>query len=172
MRAVCKRSLGGLHFHKGLDSSLNLISPLEDKTMLKKLLSLTSVVLLLHAANAMPIPVYAQAGQGERRIEKIKANVEKRVGKKSRVTVKLQDGSKLKGRITQAGEDSFTLTDSKTGQTSTLSYKDVTEVKGQGLSLGAKIAIGVGIAVVALVIIIAVGISTFDLGDGPIIGGL
>jgi hypothetical protein len=141
--------------------------------MSKKLLSLTLMVLLLHAVNATTVMAHAQAGQGERRVEKIKADVAKRVGKKNRVTVKLQDGSKLKGRITQAGEDSFTLTDSKTGQTSTLAYRDVTKVEGHGLSLGAKIALGVGIAVVVFVIVVAVGIATSGgLGSGPIIGGL
>jgi hypothetical protein len=140
--------------------------------MLKKLLSLALVVLLLHAVNAMPVLAFAQVGQGERRVEKVKADVARRVGKKSRVTVKLQDGSKLKGRITQAGEDSFTLTDSKTGQTSTLAYRDVTKVEGQGISLAAKIAIGVGIAVVLFVVVVAVGISASGFGSGPIIGGL
>jgi Flp pilus assembly protein TadB len=141
--------------------------------MSKKLLSLTLVGLLLHAVNAAPVMAFAQAGQGERRIEKIKADVAKRVGKKNRVTVKLQDGSKLKGRITQAGEDSFKLTDAKTGQTSTLAYRDVTKVEGQGISLAAKIALGVGIAVVAFVVIVAIGItSSGGLGSGPIIGGL
>jgi len=141
--------------------------------MLKKLLSLILVALLLHAVNATPVMASVQAGQGERRVEKVKADVAKRVGKKNRVTVKLQDGSKLKGRITQAGEDSFTLTDSKTGQTSTLAYRDVTKVEGQGLSLAAKIALGVGIAVVAFVVIVAIGItSSGGFGSGPIIGGL
>jgi hypothetical protein len=140
--------------------------------MLKRLLSLTLVALLLHTANVMPVMAFAQAGQGERRVEKIKADVAKRVGKKSRVTIKLQDGSKLKGHVTQAGEDSFTLIDSKTGQTSTLAYRDVTEVKVQGLSLTAKILIGVGIAVVVFVIVVAVGITSSGLGSGPIIGGL
>lgn len=140
--------------------------------MLKKLLSLTLAVLLLHDVNAMPVMAFAQAGQEERRVEKVKADVARKVGKKSRVTVKLQDGSKLKGQITQAGENSFTLTDTKTGQTSTLAYTDVTKVRGPGISLGAKIAIVVGIAVVAFVLIVAIGITTSGLGSGPIVGGL
>jgi sRNA-binding regulator protein Hfq len=141
--------------------------------MLKRLLSTASIFLLLHAAMAGPIRAFAQTGQADARVEKVKASVAKRAGKKSRVTVKLQDGSKLKGNITQAGEDSFTLTDAETGQTRTLVYRDVAEVKGQGLSMSTKILIGVGIAVGVLVIIIAVGIANFDgFGDGPVIGGL
>jgi hypothetical protein len=70
-------------------------------------------------------------------------------------------------------KDSFTLTDSKTAQTRTLAYRDVAEVKGQGLSLSTKILIGVGIGIGVLVIIVAIGIANFDgFGDGPVIGGL
>ncbi|MDQ5846081.1 MAG: hypothetical protein M3539_12400 [Acidobacteriota bacterium] len=71
-----------------------------------------------------------------------------------RVTVKLNDGAKLKGYISAAGEDSFTLTDSKTGQTRTLAYSDVAQVKKPGgFSLAAKIGIGLGIAVGVLAIL-------------------
>lgn len=141
--------------------------------MLKRILPLILVVLLLHVANARLVVASTQAGQGEqRRVAKVKADVAKRVGKKSRVTVKLQDGSKLKGNITQAGEDSFTLTDSKTGQTRTLAYSDVTQVKGQGLSLTAKILIGVGIGVGVLVILFLIGRAGFEPFRGGIGGGL
>jgi hypothetical protein len=140
--------------------------------MLKRLLSLTLVFLLFYVANAAPIATSARAGQGKLSIDKVKADVVKRAGKKSRVTVKLQDGTKLKGNISQAGEDSFTLTDSKTGQSRTLAYTEVAQVKGQGLSTLAKVAIITGIGLGVLIIVVAIGIATFDLGDGPIVGGL
>jgi len=140
--------------------------------MLKKVLSFGLAVLLLHTMQPMHIVAYAQAGQGKQSVDKVKAAVAKRVGKKARVTVKLQDGTKLKGSITQAGDDSFTLSDSKTGQTRTLAYTDVSEVKGQGMSTTTKILIIAGIALGVLIIIVAVGVATFDLGNGPIIGGL
>ena len=126
---------------------------------MKRLITFSLAALLLHAANAMPIVVVAQASQGDSVVERVKADVAKRgVGKKARVTVKLQDGSKLKGYISQAGEDSFTLTDSKTGQTRTLAYGDVTQVKKQGgLSLVAKIGIALGIAVGALALLYGIG---------------
>jgi hypothetical protein len=165
-------AFGACRFCDCLDSSRNHLSPLEEKLMLKRILSFILAALMLHAAQPMPSLVCAQAGQVEQHVEKVKAAVAKRVGKKARVTVKLQDGSKLKGQISQAVEDSFTLTDSKTGQTRTLNYRDVNEVKGQGLSTLAKVGIVVGIAVVVLVIVVAVSISNFDLGNGPIIGGL
>src|SRR5258708_306779 len=101
--------------------------------MLKKIISLSLAALLFHAFNAMPANAVAQTSQKESCVEKVKADVAKRgVGEKARVTVKLQDGSKLKGYISQAGADSFALTDSKTGQTTTLAYRDVIQVKKQG----------------------------------------
>jgi hypothetical protein len=130
--------------------------------MLKKLLSLSLVILLLPAVNA--VSILAQKGQVDSPVEKIKANVAKRgVGKKARVTVKLRDGSKPKGYISQAGEESFTLTDSKSGQSKTLAYVDVLQVKGQGgLSLGAKLAIAAGITVGALALLYGIA-----CGDDP-----
>ncbi|HEX5707654.1 MAG TPA: hypothetical protein VFX96_10185 [Pyrinomonadaceae bacterium] len=127
--------------------------------MLKRLLSCGLVALLLHAADSMPILAFARADQRPPPVEKVKADVAKRgTGKKARVKVKLQDGSKLKGYISQAEEDSFTLTDSKTGQTRTLTYREVTEVKKQGgLSLTAKIGIGLGIAAGGLALLYAIG---------------
>jgi hypothetical protein len=117
------------------------------------------MVLLLHAVNAMPFLAVAKTGQGEQRIEKVKADVARRgTGEKARVKVKLQDGSNLKGYISQAGDDSFTLTDSKTGQATTLAYRDVAQVKKPGgLSMGAKIGIGLGIAVGALGLVYVIG---------------
>lgn len=130
--------------------------------MLKRLLRFTLVVLLLHAANVMPLLAFAEAGQEKLAVEKVKADVAKRAGKKGRVTVNLQDGSKLKGQISQAGEDSFTLTDSKTGQSRTLAYREVTQVKGAGgLSILAKIGIGIGIAFGALAIVYATNCEGF-----------
>jgi hypothetical protein len=110
-------------------------------------LTLSLLLVLVHAANGMPNLAMGQTGDGERRVQKVKADVAKRgTGEKARVTVELQDGSKLKGYISQAGEDSFTLTDAKSGQARVLAYTDVNRVKGRGgLSLGAKIGIGVAI---------------------------
>ena len=127
--------------------------------MLKRLVSLGIAALLLHAADVMPPPSLARTTQGEQKAARVKADVAKRgTGEKARVVVKLQDGSKLKGYVSQAGDDSFTLTDTKSGQTRTLSYSDVAQVKKPGgLPLGAKIGIGMGALVGVLALVYVAG---------------
>jgi sRNA-binding regulator protein Hfq len=113
--------------------------------------------------------IFAQS-KTDKTAEKIKADVSKRLAKgKSKVAVKLKNGTKLKGYISRAGEDSFELTNYKTNQTSTIAYDDVAKVKGQGLSSGAKIAIGVGVAAgVVLLILTRPGGNPFPDGFCPL----
>lgn len=60
--------------------------------------------------------------------------------------------------------DSFTLSDSKTGQVRTL-VAMLPKVKKQGgLSLAAKIGTGAGIAVGALALVFAIGCAVNDYG--------
>ena len=83
---------------------------------------------------------------------KAKAEVVDRLNKKeTRVKVKLRNGSEVKGRITQSSDNSFTLTDEKTGNRSDIAYSDVVNVEGRGMSKKKKtfIAIGAGAAVFA-----------------------
>ena len=86
---------------------------------------------------------------------KVKAQVAKRgVGEKARIKVELRDKKEVKGYVSQAGDDAFVVADAKTGASTTVSYRDVAEVKGKGLPLAAKIGIGVGIGVVVLAIVV------------------
>ena len=126
--------------------------------MWKKLFSIALVVLLCHAGDSLLIRKVG-AGQGGSVSDKVKTFVAQRgTGPKAKVTVKLKDNTKLKGYISDAGNDSFTLSDSKTGQARTLAYSDVAEVKKPGgMSLVAKIGIGVGIFVGALALLYAIG---------------
>ena len=78
-------------------------------------------------------------------VVRIKTDIAKRLrNEKTNVTVRLRNGSELKGRITQAAENMFTLKE-KTGTQRDISYTDVTKVKGRGLSKGAKFGILTGI---------------------------
>jgi len=85
---------------------------------------------------------------------KTKAEVVNRLNKKeTRVKVKLRNGSEVKGRITQSADNSFTLTDEKSGAKSDIVYTDVLNIEGRGMSKTKKtlIAVGIGAAIFAAV---------------------
>jgi hypothetical protein len=121
--------------------------------MWKRCLSIALTVALFQVS-VMPVFAIPQAQEEVRQVAKVKADIAKRgVGEKAKVRVKLHNRTELQGYISQAGEDSFTLTDSKTGQKTTVAYLDIQDVKGEGLSKGAKIAIWVSVGGVAAVLI-------------------
>ena len=129
--------------------------------MLTKVLSFVLAALLIAAPGVVSAKV---KGDGAPPVEEIKAKVVKRgTGEKARVNVKLMDGTKLKGYISEAGEDSFVLTDAKTKQTTKLAYTEVKQVKGRGLSRAAKIGIGVGIGVGAAAVVVGLAFRNFEI---------
>lgn len=95
----------------------------------------------------------AQAGK-DSEVERARARVQKiGVGREARVEVKLRDKSKVKGYVSAAGEDSFTVADSQTGASQTIAYADVTEVKKQGNGLSTRTLVIIGAAAVAAIIV-------------------
>ncbi len=131
--------------------------------MIKKCLSVALLGLTLLFTNLQLINAQTNAGNNAAAVEKIKANVTRRgTGEKARVNVKMLNGTKMKGFISQADEDSFTLTDSKTKQTTTLAYSDVAQVKKQGLSTTSKILIGVGVGVAVTAVVVAVAFRNLE----------
>jgi hypothetical protein len=123
--------------------------------MLKKSIAVIfSLTLLLTATNFQS--THAQTGVEAQRAEKARASVAKRgTGKDARVEVTLLNNTKLKGYIGDAGNDSFTLVDRKTGASQTVAYADVSQVKKAGGGLSTKTLIILG-AVAAGVIITAI----------------
>lgn len=75
-------------------------------------------------------------------------------GKDARVEVRLRDNTKVKGYVSRAEEDSFTVTDSRTGVSRTVAYNDVTKVskQGNGFSTMTKVLIGAAVVVGAVVV--------------------
>src|SRR4051812_49938748 len=79
----------------------------------------------------------AQTRDQSQPAEQARARVQKiGVGRDARVEVKLRDNTKLKGYVSAAAGDSFTVTDAKTGAARTVDYAEVARVKkpGGGLS--------------------------------------
>ncbi len=121
--------------------------------MIKQYLSIVLIGLLAFSANTSLI--FGQNKTAD--AEKIKADVMKRgTNEKKSVRVKMLNGTKLKGYISQIGEDSFTLTDSKTKQPTVIAYRDAAKVEGRGLAGGAKIGIIVAAAAGATLLVLYV----------------
>jgi len=132
---------------------------------MKKYISIILVVAIIILATGVRALAQNTPKDPVQRAQKIKAKVAKLgTGPKAKATVKLNTGEKLKGYISSAGENDFAITDKKAGQTKTLAYTDVDEIKKPGLSKGTKIALVVGIAAVATAAILAVAI-THSLGN-------
>lgn len=121
--------------------------------MMKKNLALLIIGFLFFGANSTII--FAQTNTKDAsKAEKIKAEILKRgTSEKKRVKIKMSDGKRLKGFISETGADSFTLKDSKTKQTTIIAYSDVEEVSS-GWSKGAKIGLIVGIGAAATLTIL------------------
>ena len=97
--------------------------------------------------------VLAQTANDTQATEKIRAKVQKiGVGSRARVEVKLRDNTQLKGYISAAEQDSFTVTDSKTGSIRTVPYGDASSVKKAGSGLSSKSWIILGATVVGALV--------------------
>jgi hypothetical protein len=86
-------------------------------------------------------------------IEKMRSQVAKMgVGGNARVEVKLRDNTQLKGYISDADQDSFTVVDNKTGASKTVSYADTQTVKKAGGGVSAKTWIILGAAAIGAIV--------------------
>ena len=96
-------------------------------------------------------------------VVKIKTDVARRIRtEQTLVTVRLRNGSELKGRITQAAENMFTLKEKNSGAHRDIAYEDVTKVKGNGLSKGAKFGILTALVSGAVIIGALISLKRFD----------
>ena len=126
--------------------------------MIKKYSSITLICLLLVTANFSLITAQTQTDKTASSIAKVKAAVLKRkTGKNKRVQVIMQNESELRGYISQTGEESFELTDSKTKQSRSIFYRDVKKVRGTGLSktVITSLAVVGTVAAVVLYVVLA-----------------
>jgi hypothetical protein len=112
----------------------------------------------------------ANAQTNDPAAEKVKTDVHKR-GQGKKVVVTLENGSRLKGHISQILDDSFDLKETAIGPPTTIPYADVVKVKKPGLSKTKLTLIGVGAAVVVLAVFVKAnsGLSgnICPLGCGP-----
>ncbi len=121
--------------------------------MFKKILSFALIVLLLNIGISSAYAVGSKEEKEARFAEKVKAGIAKLgTGTEARIEVKLKNKTKLKGYISEAGADSFTVVDEKSGAATQVAYPQVKQVKGNNLSEGVKIAIALGALAAALIV--------------------
>lgn len=125
--------------------------------MFKKSFAIVLACLLVQMLCVQPATAKSKEEKQAQLAQRVKTEISKLgVGQDARVEVKLQDRTKLAGYISEVKDDSFVLTNARTGAATPVAYADVTQVKGHNLSTGAKIAIGVGIGIAVVVIVLAI----------------
>jgi hypothetical protein len=130
---------------------------------MKKTLSLIIACLVFTAMSVHPVAAATKAEKEARFASKVKTGIEKLgVGREVRVEIKLRDKTKLRGYISEASENGFVVTDLKTGASNTVAYATVSQVKGNNLNTGAKIAIGIGIGAGIVLLILLLIIASND----------
>jgi len=118
------------------------------------------LVLAPVARTAMAAPQRQQRASAE----EVKIKVAKLgTGAKAKATVWLTNGTKVKGYISQAGENDFVMRDRKTDVPTTVSYTDVTKFeRNNGHSTAKWVGLGVGVGAGAFLLIVLASIAALD----------
>jgi small nuclear ribonucleoprotein (snRNP)-like protein len=130
--------------------------------MFRKCFSLILAIIFFCTTSGNAVVFARQNRNANSEAEKIKRKVLARgTGVEARVTVKLSDGSKVKGYVNEAADKHFVVvrTDDRIGQTVRIEYREVKELKGHVTSLssgarkalvGTLVAVGITVGVVGL----------------------
>ena len=125
--------------------------------MFKTTLSLFMVTVLLQVGILSGFAA-SRGDISETQVSKIKADIAKRgMGEKATVQVKLRSNKQLKGYISEAGEDRFTLTMPKVNESIPVAYSDVLEVKKPTIASSMLFVLGFGAMATGAVVVIASG---------------
>lgn len=130
---------------------------------MKTLLSLLIAALMVSGTVSQPA-LAAQSKSQVPTVEAVKSKIARQgIGSKAKVTIRLKNGTKVKGYVAQAGEEDFVIRDRKTDAPTTISYADVVKIEeNRGHSTARNIAIGVAVGVGAVLAIIGITIAHLD----------
>lgn len=125
--------------------------------MFKKLLSFVLVGLVMQVGFTQSVAANPNPEKEAQLAERVKAGIARLgVGEGARVQVKLRDKRKLKGYVSEANAESFTVVDAKTGAATQVAYPQVKTVKGNNLSEGEKALIFLGVVAAAIIVSVVV----------------
>lgn len=123
--------------------------------MLMKLLTTSIIVLLLNLTFSHYAVAADNLTKAAKNAAKVKAGIAKLgTGKDARIKVKLKDGTKLKGYVSEISENGFTITSDETGFSTLVPYPNAKQVRGRNNLTGEVVFIGVFILIIVLVVAI------------------
>jgi hypothetical protein len=125
--------------------------------MLYRLISVVLVAVLPHGSVAAQDQPQSPP-QTLAKMQQVLHNAQQK-NKAIRITLnkKIDNKTKLMGKVSEVSDTSFTVTDQETGNPTKLVYENVREVKQKGMSKGSKLALGIGIAAAALITLVVIG---------------
>ncbi len=110
--------------------------------------------LFLSFIGASSVTAKSKVGKAAEFAAKVKREIAKLgTGQDAQISVKLRDKTKVSGYVSKIGEDSFFVTEAKTGAETEVPYPNLTQVKGNNLHKGVVIAIALGIAIAVALLI-------------------
>ena len=122
--------------------------------MFRKYISILFIVLVVNLLGVFPVIASTKEEKEAQFAEKVKANIAKLgTGKDARIEVKLKDGTKLKGYISQINDDNFVVKNANTGAETIVPYPQTKQVKGNNLNTGVKIVIVVAGVLVCIFVV-------------------
>src|SRR5258708_2559808 len=121
--------------------------------MIRKLLTFTLATWLISFGCVTSTP--AQTDKDAQRLAKVKHAVNK-IGIDENARVSLQDGTKLKGRTAEIGEDYFVLVEKKTANSNRISFTDVKQVRPVVDNPLGDPAVVLGLALLPTIIVLGV----------------
>lgn len=135
--------------------------------MLKTHVSLLVAVMLLLATTSHPAVASQSGSQGGSQaptVEAVKSRIARLgIGAKAKATIRLKNGTKVKGYVAQADDEDFVIRDRKTDAPTTIRYADVLKVEdNKGHSTARNVAIGVAVGVGATILAIFAIIAGLD----------
>ncbi len=124
--------------------------------MFKKFMSVILTGLLVLTGGIQPITANTRSTKEEKLIQKLKAGIATLgTGPEARIEVTLRDKTKLKGYVSEVGDDSFVIVDAKTNVPTRVPYPQVKKAKGNNLSQNTTFVL----LIVGLVVFLAIAFA-------------
>lgn len=114
-----------------------------------------SILAFVLMSSVCVISAFAQAGPDAQRVAKVKKEVNK-IGVDERANVRLTDGTVLKGRIKEIGDDYFVLVEKQTADSRLVRFDQVKQVRSVVDNPLSDPATVLGLALIPAIIVVGV----------------